>query len=145
MAANDMPDVNKMPGPRVNRPASGVYGEKASADRLAAQLPKAQPPSDVMGPGPGAAPAPSLPGGGGLARPASAAPTGLPPGLLRPSDRPNEPVGTPLSGPVDPYAGAVDARQRRMRLLDMLSTHPEASPEMREWATIVKQKLISSV
>ncbi len=139
----DMPEVTKLASPSVNRPASGTYGEKAAADRLKQQLPAAQPVGDVMGPGPGAAPAPTLPGGGGPPAPMGAQPAGLPRGLLRPSDRPTEPVGAPYGGPADPYAGAVDARQRRLALLDMLSTHPEASPEVREWAEIAKKKLIA--
>lgn len=140
MAVNSSPDINKMPGPNVNRPASGSYGEKAAADRLQQALPQSEPAGPVMGGG-AAQPTPTMPGSA-PAR-SAASPAGLPAGLLRPSDRPNEPIGTTYAGPVDPYAGAVDARQRRLRLLDMLSTHPEASPEMREWAEVVKQKLIA--
>ena len=52
------------------------------------------------------------------------------------------PTGQPPT--VDPFAGAVDAAQRRLRLLDMIETSQEASPELREWAAILKSKLIAN-
>jgi hypothetical protein len=142
MAINDRPNViEQMPaGGGVNKPASGTYGDKVETERLKQALPQSQPAGNVMPAPPQAAPTPpSAPGMG----PAPTGPPGLPAGILAPTRRPDQPVGAPLSTPVDPFAGAVDARQRRMRLLDALSTHPDASPEVREWASVVKQKLIA--
>jgi hypothetical protein len=122
-------------GGGVNKPASGTYGEKASVDRLKQELPSTGSQPQPVQPAPSAA-------GGGLAAPA--APSSLPKGLVAPSVRPGVPVSTPLAGAagaVDPFAGAVDARQRRLRYLDLLAQQAD-SPEVREWAEIVKQKLI---
>lgn len=141
MAVNSNVDINKMPGPNVNRPASGTYGEKAALDRLQQSLPQSDPAGPVMGGGAADQPTPSMPG----SVPARSAgrSAGLPAGLLRPSDRPDEPIGQMPVGPVDPYAGAVGAQQRRLALLDQLANHPEASPELREWASIVRERLIA--
>lgn len=141
-----MSDVNVMEqqpaGGNPMQPSSGTYGEGAERERLEQQLP--------IGDGPPAPPSPSGPVGrpaGPAALPGmpagGAAPGGVPDVLLGPSDRPDVPVGTPLdAGAADMFPGAVDARQKRLALLDMLTTHPDASQEVREWASIVRSKLI---
>jgi hypothetical protein len=136
---NPQPDVlAQVPaGGGVNKPASGTYGEKAELERLEAQLPGSEPSAPVPQE---VSPLPGVPSGSAVPAP----PSGLPRGLTLPSRRPDVPVSTPLQGPpADPYVGAVNARQRRLALLDMLSEHPEASPELQEWAEILKQKLIA--
>jgi hypothetical protein len=136
---NESPDVlAQVPaGGGVGKPASGTYGEKAELQRLEAQLPGSEPSAPVPQE---TAPVPGVPSGPAVPAP----PPGLPRGLTLPTRRPDVPAATPLQGgPVDPYAGAVDARQRRLALLDMLTQHPDVSPELREWAETVKQKLIA--
>lgn len=133
---NESPDVlAQVPaGGGMNKPTSGTYGEKTELAALQQELPisPATPQPQVM---------PTPPSAGG---PKPTPPAGLPRGLLAPTSRPDVPVSTPLAGPVtDPFAGAVDARQRRLRALDILSQHPDASPELREFASILKQKLIA--
>lgn len=134
------PDViDQVPaGGGVNTPASGTYGEKAELERLKQQLPAAEPvqpvPSSTQaGPVPAQRQAPAVPSG-----------AGLPSGLTAPTQRPDVPAlpNTPAS--VDPYAGAVDARQRRLRLLDAMANSQEVAPETREWAAILVKKLASS-
>lgn len=131
------PDVlEQVPaGGGMNKPESGTYGEQTELAALQQALP-AQPAS----PQPQMQPVPSTTGGG-----VSAPPSGLPRGLTAPTTRPDVPASTPLGPPqpTDPYAGAVDARQRRLRLLDILSQSPDSSEEIREWASILKQKLIA--
>lgn len=129
------PDVlEQVPaGGGVNKPESGTYGEKTELAALQQALPEAEPiaPQPEMQPTPG-------PTGGGVPVP----PAGLPRGLMAPTNRPDVPVSTPLAGPAaDPMAGAADARERRLRYLEILSSHPDASPELREWAETVKRKL----
>lgn len=127
--------IEQMPaGGNVSRPQSGSYGEKAEAERLKQALPQ----SDAAPPQQAGTP----PSGFGTAPSPTRAPA-LPPGLLAPTTRPDVPVSTPLAVPTDPFAGAVDARQRRLRMIDIISTHPDASPELKEWASVVKQKLIA--
>lgn len=136
---NETPDVlEQVPaGGGMNKPASGTYGEKTELADLQRQLPS----SDAPAP-PGPSPVPTGPPSG---RPAPAEPPGMPRGLTMPTQRPDTPVSTPLEGPApDPMAGAVDARQRRLRYLDLLEQNAE-SAEVREWASIVKQKLIAGV
>ena len=61
---------------------------------------------------------------------------------MAPTNRPDVPVSTPLAGPAaDPMAGAADARERRMRYLEILCYDPRVSPEVREWAENVKRKI----
>ena len=129
------PDVlEQVPvGGGVNKPESGTYGEKADLARLQAELPTAEP----VGPQTNEVqPIPASTGG------VVAPPAGLPRGLTAPTNRPDVPSSTPLDGPPpDPFAGAEDGRQRRLRLLEILAQHPDASPELQEWATVLKQKL----
>jgi hypothetical protein len=141
-----MSDVNVMEqqpaGGNPMKPSSGTYGENAERERLEQQLP--------LGGGPGAPEQPAGPVGrpAGLSSPfgmpaTGAAPGGVPDVLLGPSDRPDVPVGSPLDiGVPGMFPGAVDASQKRLALLDMLTSHPDASPEVREWASIVRSKLI---
>jgi hypothetical protein len=141
-----MSDVNVMEqqpaGGNPMRPSSGTYGESAERDRLKQQLPSAggpvapEQPSGPVGRPAGPSALPGMPAGG-------AAPGGVPDVLLSPTDRPDVPVSSPLDmGSPDMFPGAVDARQKRLALLDMLTAHPDASPEVREWASIVRSKLI---
>jgi hypothetical protein len=133
---NESPDVlEQVPaGGGMNKPASGTYGEKTELAALQAELPSS-------GPAPARPPMSPTPPGAG-ARPTAS--TGLPKGLMVPTQRPDVPVSTPLAGPAaDPMAGAVDDRQRRLRLLDILSQSPEATPAVRQWAETFKQKLIA--
>jgi len=134
---NESPDVlEQVPaGGGMNKPASGTYGEKAELAALQQALPIGDAP-----PEPDVQPAPSPMGS---ARPTAT--SGLPPGLLAPTQRPDVPVSTPLAGlgPADPLAGAADVRQKRLLLLDALSQSEEVSPETREFAALLKQKLIA--
>lgn len=133
----DSPDVlEQVPaGGGMNKPESGTYGEKTELAALQAALPQAEPTApqpdvQVTPSSTGSAPRPTAPG--------------LPAGLMAPTQRPDVPVSTPLAGaPVNPLAGAADARQKRLMLLDILSRNPQASPEVQEWASILKQKLIA--
>ena len=130
------PDViDQVPaGGGVNEPASGTYGEKAELERLKQQLPAAEP---VQPSPPAAGPVPVG------RRQASAVPSGagLPSGLTAPTQRRDVPPLPNAAPAADPYGGAVDARQRRLRLLDALSRDQSVGPETREWATILVQKL----
>lgn len=121
------------------KPASGSYGDGASLDRLKASLPGAESSSapsvrnlpPVAGPPPGA----TAPQGA----------QGLPAGLTRPTSMPDVPVSTPLMAPPqNPVAGAADARQQRLLLLDQIANSPSVSDETREWAATFRQKLIEA-
>lgn len=123
------------------KPESGTYGERAELEALHQQLPSGAPAAGAPAPGVAPGPPPGMPQG---QRPASG-PAGLPGGLLAPSGRPDVPVFSPLDEglPQNPMAGAVDAQQQRLLLLDALAEHPEASLEVKEWARVVREKLIS--
>lgn len=138
-----MSDVNVMEqqpaGGNPMQPDSGTYGERAELNRLQQTLPRSS--------GPGSAPmleAAAPPAPMPSAPPPAPAPSGLvPEALLRPTERPDVPVYSPLDpSQTGQFPGAVNAQQRRLMMLEMLSDHPDASPEMREWASIVRQKLI---
>jgi hypothetical protein len=137
---SDINVVEQQPaGGGVNKPASGTYGERAELEALHQELPSggaAPPPGPGVAPMGGPASPGALPGG---------PPAGLPAGLLSPTGRPGVPGFSPLEDglPQDPMAGAVDPQQQRMLLLDALAEHPEASTEVREWARVVREKLIS--
>lgn len=135
---NESPDVlEQVPaGGGMNKPASGTYGEKTELAALQQELP-VSPGASSTEVRPTASPAT-----GGLGRPTSA-PAGLPKGLLAPTQQPDVPPSTPLAGPIDPFAGAVDVKQRRLQWLDMLSQSQDVSAETREWADAVKRKLIA--
>ena len=145
--ANQVPDLEKTPtgDVAVNEPEGGTYGEKAELDRLKSSLPP------MGGPGgqAGGRTAPSLAGGlasaGGapIGRPQNA-PPGVPQALLGPTQRPNQPLGAPLGQQAPamlPRAQAAD--QQRLMILDSLTTHPDVSAETKEWATLVRDALIS--
>ena len=145
--ANQVPDLEKTPtgDVAVNEPEGGTYGEQAELDRLKSSLPP------MGGPGgqAGGRTAPSL--GGGLASAGGApigrpqnAPPGVPQALLGPTQRPNQPLGAPLgqqAPAMPPRAQAAD--QQRLMILDSLTTHPDVSAETKEWATLVRDALIS--
>lgn len=135
------PDVlEQVPaGGGVNKPASGTYGEGAELDRLKAALPGGGDRTRPTSPTPPSMGMPSGPGAPG-------APAGLPEVLGRPTTRPDVPINTPLAPmtPQNPVAGAVDAQQRRLALLDALSQSPEVSEETREWAGVVMKKIIEA-
>ena len=144
--ANQVPDLEKTPTAdvAVNEPEGGTYGEKAELNRLQAALPPMGGPTTqgggrstpmLGGPGPG--------GGGPLGRPKNA-PPGVPQSLLAPTQRPNVPLGSPMNRQapaVPPRAQAAD--QQRLMILDSLTTHPDVSSETKEWATLVRDALIS--
>lgn len=120
----------------INRPDSGVYGEKAAQSRLEAQLPGPIAPSGPGGPGAPAMPTPPM----GAPAPA---PSGVPASLLRPTDRPDVPASTPLAtAPVNPVAAAQSGRQRRLAVLDAIANSPTVSAETKEWAQLNLKKLI---
>lgn len=124
-------------GGNVNTPASGTYGEAASLDRLKAALPT--PP----GAGPGSSsghPAPMpVPQPSGIARP----PQGLPQAMFAPTKRPDVPVSTPLpAAPVNPMAAAQTQRQKNLALVDALVNDPSTSEGTRQWAQMVRDRLI---
>lgn len=146
--ANQVPDLEKTPtgDVAVNEPEGGTYGEKAELNRLQAALPPMGGPA-AQGGGRAAPqlPGPSPAGGGGgpLGRPKNA-PAGVPQSLLSPTQRPNVPVGAPLgrqAPPTPPRAQAAD--QQRLMILDALTTHPDVSPETKEWAVLVRDALIA--
>ena len=131
-------DLEKQPVTPVNRPESGTYGEKAELNALQKALPQAEGTGGPAGPGAATTAAPSGPGTPVTSprsnRDARNLP-GVPAPMLRPSDRPNEPVWTPRNPPGSP--GPVNAAQRRLALLDVLANSPDVSDETREWAALV--------
>lgn len=131
----DVPEIGQLPGaPKQNAPTSGTYGLAAAADRLKSGMTTEAPPQ--------APPVSTMPGG---AKPeASQGPFGLPAAITAPTQQPNVPVSTPLAQPVNPVANAVDASQKRLALLDMLSRNPDVSDATREWAQTVLAKLIQN-
>jgi len=144
--ANQVPDLEKTPtgDVAVNEPEGGTYGEKAELDRLKSSLPPMGGPA-AQG---GGRTAPSLggptsAGGAPMGRPQNA-PPGVPQALLGPTQRPNVPLGSPLgqqAPATPPRAQAAD--QQRLMILDSLTTHPDVSSETKEWATLVRDALIS--
>jgi hypothetical protein len=133
MAINSNPDVieQQPAGGNVMEPQSGTYGEKAELARLQQELPTSGAPAEPTQPTPPQVQPRRQPGPD----------NGLPRGLLAPTRRPEVPASTPPQGPVDPYAGVVQAQQRRVRYLEILSSSPDATPEVREWARILLRKL----
>lgn len=138
----DVPAVGSVPqngpgSPQMNEPASGTYGEGAANQQLQAQLPTmppskpqqppAGPPMDTspMGSGPGILSAPE-------GRPSgSPVPAGIPAGIL--AGAPPAPTGG-MPAP-DPMAGAANAQQGRLLLLQQLASSPDVSSTTREWAS----------
>jgi hypothetical protein len=145
-----MADLEKTPtaDTSVNSPASGTYGEKADLNRLKQSLPP-------MGPGPGPqgpqGPEPLKPGSaptvpGRMGRPTQA-PAGVPGAIMHPTDRPDVPVGNPLSAPpqeASPYANDRSQREARITLLLQMAESPQVSAATREWAKIVIEQLTSA-
>jgi hypothetical protein len=138
-------EIEKQPtqNQSVNKPASGTYGEKVELDRLRKALP-----DSGARPSGGPAPAGAVPGGGGGAptgdpgRPAGpSAPPGVPGAMMHESDRPNQPLATPLSRPEGPMAGAQTHQDARFVVLQALSESEEVSEATREWASIVIEML----
>jgi hypothetical protein len=146
MAANYLsPELEKNPvGGGVNQPQSGTYGEKTAVDNLKKQLPQSEP--GAAGGGGPAGPPPMSPNPvrptapGRAARPGATPPPGVPGPLVAPTDRPNEPVNTPLQAA--PALGAVDPKQRRLAVLTSLAGNPNVSDETREWARLAIQALV---
>lgn len=142
MATTDTTDISKMPtdGPAVNAPASGTYGEGAALERLRQSFPVAPAGGGGQGPQP-VPPMQQPPTGAGV----SNAPTGLPPGLLLPTNQPNVPASTPLAAPQpNPVAAAQTMRQKRLAVLDSIVASPTVSEATREWATHLRDLLIES-
>lgn len=136
---SDQTDISKLPlaGGNTSAPSSGTYGEGAALARLKQQLPVVE--QSAQEPGQSAAPMPTPPMGGGIS---NSPPTGLPPGILAPTNRPDTPVSTPLGQPTNPLA-AQTGRQRRIAVLDALANDPNVSDQTREWAQINLRALVS--
>lgn len=137
-----MPDsIEKTPTQHTsaNNPASGTYGEKAELTRLNQALPEsgARPGSGPEGPGP--VPGGLSPGAGGEpGRPAGpGAPPGVPGALMHGTERPGQPLGTPLAQQGAPMGGAQSSQEARFIVLQALAESDEVSEATREWASIV--------
>ena len=136
MSMADIPE--KLPS--VNKPESGTYGEKVDLSRLQAQLP-----SNGAATGPASGPAPTLPPVSdrpvrpGLESQSPSPVPGLPGALLGPTQRPWEPVTAAPAGV--PQQLALTGAQRRLQILDALASSPDVSPEMREWAEMLRRIL----
>lgn len=126
-------------------PTSGAYGEAADLAALKGALPagaignptptSAGPPMPPVSTQPVSVPSPTPPG-----RPTGGQPPpGLPAVLAGPTQRPNVPVGTPLSVMTAPVLG--DPTQARVAILDHLTNDPTVSPETRAWASSVLRVL----
>jgi hypothetical protein len=114
-------------------PSSGTYGAVTELEKLSTDLQPPPPPGATGGPGPQPqAPAPGMPMG---PRP-TPTPGTVPDVLLGPTQRPDVPASTPLA-PGSPAPGAVNAAQRNLAILDLLSRSEEVSDETREWAQLV--------
>lgn len=125
-------------GPNVMEPSSGSYGSKVENDRIKQSL-------SLPGQGqPGSAstaPTPPSPGPVSGAPSQAQPPPGLPGPIMRPSSMPDMPVSTPLSSGAPSLAMTQTAAQKRLAVLDALSTNPNVSEETREWAKDVVEKL----
>lgn len=126
-------ELEKTPqnGPSLNKPESGTYGEKVDLARLQGQLPPMGPAGGPGG-GPGGPPGgPNVPPGGPPASP------GVPGGVLRPTDRPNVPLSTPLvnTGQQAPQPGS--AREVHIQVLQALVADSSVSEVTRQWAESV--------
>lgn len=137
-------ELEKQPqnGPKVNRPASGTYGEKADLDRLKQQLPPMNPQQEGGGPaGPAVSPPTvGLPGQPG--RPPGG-PPGVPGGIMAPTSLPNVPLGTPLQQGGAPAGQSQNAQEARIGLLQQLANSQDVSEETRDWAKAVLALLTS--
>jgi len=135
-------EIEKIPNP-VNKPESGTYGEGAALDRLKGSLPPMAegpggpaPVGPPPGPGGGSPqvplPPPNLGGGGPMA------PSGVPEGLLAPTERPQEGIlaNTQASSPMSFEQPQMSAQQQRLETLIALATSPQVSDETREWAQL---------
>lgn len=142
----DTPEIGKVPqnspGPAVNQPESGTYGEKQANTDLQAQLPQMGKPSggggapvapdpnpvtEMAGPGPGR---PDMAGG-------AAPPEGVPGAIFQ-----GGPAQAPLGPPPNPVAGAANAQQGRLIVLQQLASSPDVSQTTREWASTVLKSLV---
>jgi hypothetical protein len=122
----------------VQQPESGTYGAKATVEKLKQELGSAQQTGAPRAPEPSVSSMPPRP----PAQPGTG-PAGIPAAVIGPTQRPNVATQTPLmSAPVNPVAGAADARQARLAFWDFVSTNPEVSDETREFAKVVVQRLI---
>ncbi len=137
-------EIEKIATP-VNKPESGSYGEGAALDRLEGALPpmaEAGPPPQ-SGLNPQATPQVPLPppslGGG----PAVPTPGNLPPGLLAPTQRPEEPITANIGAdmPLAAPEPQMTAAQERLEVLIALAQSPRVSDETREWAQLWVQTL----
>jgi hypothetical protein len=134
----DSPNVTSMApasGP-VNQPTSGTYGEVTELEKLKTNLAGTAPDRPAVAPTP---PAPGPVAGPG----APPAPPGLPSALLAPTARPDVPVSTPLQAPpVNPVSAAGTPAQQRLAIVDALIEHPEASESVKDWARVLRSKLV---
>ena len=128
--------LEKQPNPSgVGKPTSGTYGEGVALENLKRQLPVSDENAPALQPTPTSFPPPPQPYGG----------TGLPPAMFRPTQRPDVPVSSPIAQPpVNPVATAQPGMMRRLAMLDVLASSPDVSAATREWAQVVRDKLIES-
>jgi hypothetical protein len=119
----------------INKPASGTYGEGAALSRLKQSLPSTPGgPSQPTGP----ATAPTAPPPPPPMAPQPPGESGLPAALLRPTDRPNVPINTPLQPyPQNPVAAAQTPKQANLALLLAMAESDEVSEATKEWAKSV--------
>jgi hypothetical protein len=123
------------------QPQSGTYGRVAETDRLKQAL--NLPGGSAPGSGGPAGPPPMTgqpPGGAAVGQPP---PSGVPDVLLAPTSMPDVPQSTPLASPYVSSPTSVTAAQRRISVLQALSTSDTVSEETREWAATVLEKLAS--
>lgn len=135
----DSPDISQLPqSPNASKPASGTYGDVATADKLKQAMGLGQ-----RTPGPPAPNISPMPGG---AKPEQAGgPFGLPASITAPTQQPDVPVSTPLAAtPINPVQQAGDNMQKRLAFLDMLARNPDVSDTTREFAQTLIAKLVQS-
>lgn len=131
-------------GGKVNKPSSGTYGEKAARDELASALPgPGQGPPGGQGAAPPMAPQQAQPGAvpARPGPPGPQGPPGMPDVLASPTTHPNRPLATPLATPPSMPQRAGQQDRQRVAILDALTSHPDVSDEMKEWAEIVLERI----
>lgn len=139
--------------PRANRPESGTYGEKADLQRLRQSLPA----MDPQPPQPGVPGNPlintalrqGVPTHGRPGRPQGPQPpAGVPASVMRPTDRPTEPVASMRTvadtAPIAAAQSTVTATQQRLAVLDALANSPDVGAKTREWARMVMGMILNA-
>lgn len=138
----DLTDIAQQPqnpGGNVNQPASGTYGEQQSLLNLQQSLPAMAPQQQGAPNLPAINPTPMRSTREGAAAPSTV--PGIPDVLNHPTQQPNVPASTPLAPtpqlPVTPM-------QSRMAIVDALAQSPNVSPETREWAQMIRRRLVQA-